>query len=101
MKLAPISFTGLWINKGVNNNISSYEYRPFSDESIKDAQKIVDEYNGKTRLYYVDDDDYQGESTKIDAKLGKTLNITLAEYQAHLPAGPRQTHDSDDTVYIQ
>ena len=100
MKLAPISFTGLWINKGSDGKVSNYEYRPFSNETKAQAQEIVDEYNGKTRMYFLDDDDCEGETTIINAKVGKTLNITSDEYAKNLPYGPRQTYYSDDAVVI-
>ena len=100
MKLAPISFTGLWINKGSDGKVSNYEYRPFSNETKAQAQEIVDEYNGKSRTYYLDDNDCSGETTIIKATVGKTLNITSDEYAKNLPYGPRQTYYSDDAVVI-
>jgi hypothetical protein len=46
MNISPISFSGLWINRGVNNKISNYEYRPFSDET---SAQIKEQVNKKKK----------------------------------------------------
>ena len=83
MNVNPISFTGLWVKKSSETEASTYEYRPFADESNEEAQKVVDSFNGKTMRIFDTDDDlgYNDYFTKLDVKMGERLNITTADYK--------------------
>lgn len=75
-----VSRTELEKCNGTRSSEETYVYRPFMDESIKEAECEVQKYNGKNLANYYLFNNNMDELIKIKATLGTPLNIREEEY---------------------